>query len=86
MVNVDAQTQLEAPPRVIHIREGKPKDYRCWHCGRLVMRAILTAGCYIEHRCARCGKICVFEMKQLPTPAPAGDIIEPEQPAESETK
>ena len=38
----------------------KPRDYRCPSCGRLIMRAVLVQGCYIEHRCGRCARMCIF--------------------------
>jgi phage FluMu protein Com len=58
MLELDTMTQ----PLQVHVRPLKPRDYRCPHCARLIMRAVLVAGCYIEHRCSRCGKMCVFDV------------------------
>jgi len=33
------------------ISNGKPHDYRCQNCGRLLFRAILPHGSHIEIRC-----------------------------------
>jgi len=58
-METDAAT-LEQPLQVISYRDAKPKDYRCPHCARLLMRAVLVTGCYIEIRCSRCAKMCVL--------------------------
>jgi phage FluMu protein Com len=54
----DTQTQ---EPLTVHIRPDKPKDYRCPHCGKLLFRAVLVAGCHIEIRDRSCGRIVVLE-------------------------
>lgn len=55
-IKVDVQSV-----QIVHLRGNrKPRDYRCPHCGRLIMRAVLVQGCYIEHRCARCARMCIF--------------------------
>lgn len=37
----------------------KPRDYRCASCGRLLFRAVLNPGCYVECRCPKCGSMNV---------------------------
>ncbi len=58
-MNLSPAPVTEAPP-VIHYRGSrKPRDYR-HDCGRLIMRAVLMPGCYIEHRCGKCGRMCII--------------------------
>jgi len=45
---------------VIQLRANrKPHDYRCGGCGRLLFRAVLLPGCYIEIRCRHCTTMSV---------------------------
>lgn len=60
----------------------RPRDYRCRHCGRLLFRAYLPPGAYVEIRCTKtqCGRVTVIEADPLPmaviVPAEAGQIVE----------
>lgn len=38
-------------------KEPKPMDHRCRGCGKLLFRAILPVGAYVETRCPRCSKM-----------------------------
>jgi len=38
----------------------KKYDYRCPNCGRLAFRAYLAPNTLISHRCAKCGRMLVF--------------------------
>jgi phage FluMu protein Com len=59
--NVVPLTPTTAPADVFHYRgHRKPRDYRCRHCARLIMRAVLVPECYIEHRCGKCGRMCII--------------------------
>jgi phage FluMu protein Com len=39
---------------------GKPRDRRCRHCGKLLCRAWLQKGSGIEIRCGRCGRVSTW--------------------------
>lgn len=50
-------------PSVLHYRgHRKPRDYRCRNdgCSRLLMRAVLMPGCYIETRCPKCSRMTII--------------------------
>ena len=47
-----------AVAQIVH--HEKPRDYRCT-CGRLLCRARLTPGAYVEVRCRKCGKASRWE-------------------------
>lgn len=48
-----------------------PADVRCRHCGRLLFRAVIARGCWLEIRCPKCGQMRVIDMlTPLPPPPP----------------
>lgn len=41
--------------------EGKRRDYRCTHCGRLLFRAYLADHSQVNTRCPKCGAMVVIK-------------------------
>lgn len=62
-------------------RAPRPRDYRCRNCGRLLFRAYLPPGAYVEIRCTKteCARVTVIEADPLPAsvviPAEAGQPV-----------
>lgn len=52
--------------QLVQVRANrKPHDYRCRadSCGRLLFRAVIQPGCYIEIRCPKCSRMSVFSFE-----------------------